>query len=235
MEWLKSVLVWGDSLMKGIVFNADENKYSICPDNSAECVGREMEIEVMNRARFGCTAPRGKSLLIKDLEKGFSADAALIEFGGNDCDINWAEVSKQPHDKHLSNTPLERFRAEMIHMIKILRLNSIIPVLMSIPPIDSERYFEFITRGGLDKDNIKTFLGDIAHIYRWQELYSHTVTNIAMETNCRYIDVRSVFLTEWDYRNYLCEDGIHLNERGQRLMGDVFEEYIHRRIQPISA
>ena len=235
MDWLKSIIVWGDSLMKGIVFSPHENKYSVCQNNSAECVSRDMEIHVINRARFGCTAPRGKNIILRDLEKGLSADAALIEFGGNDCDFLWEEVAREPEAEHIPKTPLAQFRTEMTWMVKILRLNGIIPVMMSIPPIDAERYFDFITRGGLSQENILKWLGDVEHIYRWQELYSHAVTNIAMETNCRYIDVRSEFLTQWDYKQYLCEDGIHLNEKGHRLLSEIFEAYINRRIQPISA
>ena len=35
------------------------------------------------------------------------------------------------------------------------------------------------------------------------------------------IDIRSAFLVRKDYTDYLCEDGIHPNEKGHRLIREA--------------
>ena len=225
MNWLKSVLVWGDSLLKGVVFDGKSGKYSVSKTNSVSCVANKFKLDILNRARFGCTIEKAQSIIEKDLSEGLNADSALIELGGNDCDFIWAEVAENPDKQHMPKTPIETFKTEFIRIINVLRSKKIIPVLMSIPPIDAKRYFEFIARG-LNRDNILKFLGDKERIYRWQEMYSHCVTNVALETGCNYIDVRSKFLSEWNYKKYICDDGIHLNDSGQEFMGNIFSDYI---------
>ncbi|PWS21688.1 SGNH/GDSL hydrolase family protein, partial [Enterococcus faecium] len=80
----------------------------------------------------------------------------------------------------------------------------ITPILMTLPPLHAKRYFEFITRNGLIKDNILQFLGgDVEMIYRWQERYSNTISRIAAETGSHIIDVRDSFLAEFHYENLL--------------------------------
>jgi len=60
-------------------------------------------------------------------------------------------------------------------------------------------------------------------IYRFHESYSLAVTGLAHRLNCPYAPVREAFLREWNQPDYICEDGIHPNERGHRLMQAVFE------------
>ena len=230
IDKIRDVFVWGDSLLKGITFSAAENKYSIYERNSARYISEKFHWNIINKSRFGCTAPKGKKLLDSQLQKGVRSDVALIEYGGNDCDFNWAEVSKRPEEKHIPKTPLDDFIRTVKAMIAKLKEKSILPVLMSIPPIDSNRYLDFISREGLSKQNILKWLGDVEHIYRWQEMYSHAISNIALEEGCFLIDVRSAFLREWSYKKYICDDGIHLNQQGHELMSKTFENFIQSRM-----
>lgn len=45
---------------------------------------------------MGRTITKGHEILTKDLAKDATNDIAIIEFGGNDCDFNWAEVAENP-------------------------------------------------------------------------------------------------------------------------------------------
>jgi len=117
----------------------------------------------------------------------------------------------------------------MVHMIRSVKEMGMTPIVMSMPPLDADRYFEFISRGGLNKENIVRWLGDVQHIYRWHELYSNEIVKLAPENGCALVDVRGAFLREWDYKQYLCEDGIHLNEKGQKFLGNIFVEYARTR------
>ena len=75
----------------------------------------------------------------------------------------------------------------------MLRDAGVQPVLMTLPPIDSARYFDFISRRS-DGQRILTWLGDVGRIYRHQELYSDTVAALAMSEGLPLIDVRRQFL-----------------------------------------
>jgi len=95
------------------------------------------------------------------------------------------------------------------------------PYLVTLPPIDAERYFDFISRDGLSKDNILKWLGDKDHIYRYHERYSAHLAKIAREMGTKILDVRAAFLDIWNSRRLFCSDGIHPTEEGQKLIADT--------------
>ena len=217
--------VWGDSLLKGIVFDEVRSRYTLLKNNCTSVLSKLLNAEIINRAKMGCTVTKGKEILIRDLEKGISCDSAMLEFGGNDSDFYWNEISSAPGKEHHPKTQLPDFRKELGSMITILKSNDISPVIMNLPPIDSERYFDFISRG-LNAQNILSWLGAKHVIHDFHRQYSLTLDSIAAELDCLLIDVRSAFLSQKDYRSFLCADGIHPNESGHRLIQDVFRNYM---------
>ena len=175
-------------------------------------------MQVHNYARMGSTARDGLQRMTEDrMERG---GVAVIEFGGNDCDMDWKAVSRDPDGKHEARLPLNQFKTTLQALVERSRLNGMEPVLVTPPPIDAARYFRWVSRG-LDAANILRYLGDVQHIYRWQERYAHAVTAVANRTGARLIDLRDAFLAETHVDRLLCADGIHPNERGYRMMSDV--------------
>lgn len=226
MKTVRSVGIWGDSVMKGVVFDEGRGKYSLLPENGAERASRKLGLRLFNRSRMGCTVTKGLSLLKKDLQKPEAGcDAALIEFGGNDCDYDWEQVALAPEKEHQPHTPLPQFMAGLRDMVSLVRQKGIEPVLMTLPPIHAQRYFDFFTRTGLSRDNVLYWLGDVQHIYRWHERYSLAVSRVARECDCPLADVRDAFLAERDYGDLLCLDGIHPNEKGHSLIERVLEGF----------
>ena len=217
----RTFYVWGDSILKGIVFDEARYRYALLKDNCASVLSRLLKVEIVNRAKMGCTVTKGKEILIRDLDKGISCEAAVLEFGGNDSDFYWNEVSINPTKKHLPKTSLINFQKDMEEMISMLRINGITPIIMNLPPIDSDKYFNFISRG-LDAGNILAWLGEKRVIHDFHEQYSCSLDRIAFDMNCTLIDVRSAFLAQSDRFGLLCTDGIHPNEKGHRLIQDVF-------------
>ncbi len=217
--------VWGDSLLKGIVFDEVRSRYTILKNSCTSVLSKILNAEIVNRARMGCTVTKGREILMRDLSKGIRCDAAMLEFGGNDSDFFWSEVSAEPDKNHQPKTLLADFSREIESMITILRVNDITPVLMNLPPIDSERYFDFISRG-LNAQNILFWLGEKRVIHDFHKQYSLSLDSIAAGLGCVLIDVRSAFLAQKDYRSFLCADGIHPNEKGHRLMQEVLINYI---------
>ena len=214
---INSVCVFGDSVAKGVIFDAVKNKYSLLKDSFVNIVEKKQNIAIMNFARFGCTISMGSEILKRHEAELSGFDYTILEFGGNDCDYNWAEIANNPSGSHLCNTPIPVFREKYIELIRDVLQNGGRPVLLNLPPIDPRRYFRWISKG-LDSKNILSFLGEVNAIYKWQEMYSNAIEELASEKNIPLIDIRSSFLNKRSFSDYLCEDGIHPNEKGHLLI-----------------
>lgn len=226
MSSIKNLGIWGDSILKGIVLDEQKGRYKTLKEASVSIFSKFFSINIKNNSRFGCTAPKAMANMENSLSKGYAPDAVLLEFGGNDCDFNWREISENPNVEHKPHTPIESFCKTMEEMVSILLDKSIKPILMNLPPIDSERYFNWISNmDGVDGKRVLKWLTGTSVIYRQQERYSLEIERLALKRNLPLIDVRSCFLEIRDYRNYLCMDGIHLNKKGQQIMGNIFSDF----------
>lgn len=219
------VTIWGDSVMRGVIYNEVKDRYALLEENSADRAFRRLGLTLNNRARMGCTVTKGLAILKRDLQAGAVCDAALIEFGGNDCNYDWAAVAARPEEEHQPRTSLALFTASLKEMVEAVRMKGILPVMMTLPPIDAERYFRFFTRNGLNGENIRKWLGDIQHIYRWHERYNAAAARVAVECGCPLAGVREAFLGERNVGDLLCADGIHPNRKGHALMESVLESF----------
>lgn len=224
-KMIKHIEVWGDSVLKGVIYDENRHKYKRLEQNTALNKMVELGMDVKNNTKFGMTAPKARDLMMRSLEKGVDAEMAIIEFGGNDCDFKWAEIAEHPEMEHLPNTTLEVFKSCITEMVQALRKKGIKPVLMTLPPIHSEKYFAWVTRG-LNQQAILSWLGDKELIYRHHESYSLMLMKLAKSLSCDLIDVRYPFLLKRDYYNYLCEDGIHPNEKGHGIINQTFSDYV---------
>ncbi|MCI8554239.1 MAG: SGNH/GDSL hydrolase family protein [Clostridiales bacterium] len=231
MAGIRSITIWGDSVMRGVVYDEQRKRYTLLPESGAAGASRALGLSLNNRARMGCTVTKGLSIAQKDLLKGSDQGAALIEFGGNDCDYNWVQVADAPDAPHQPHTPLPLFVSQLRELVRLVISKGMQPVMMTLPPIHAERYFAFFTRRGedgapgLDRGRIMRWLGDVQFIYRWHERYNSAVVRVAKECGCLLADVREAFLGERYYEELLCIDGIHPNERGHALMEEVLEHF----------
>lgn len=221
MSKQKKAIVWGDSVARGVIYDAARDRYRLSPCPAAELIAQARGMEITNRSRMGMTSAQGVAMVERDLSSGMRADYAILEFGGNDCDFDWQAVSASPDDVHLPRTVAELYRDNLCRMISDVRAAGMKPVLVNLPPIDGEHYLRFITRKGLSEKNILKWLGSPQRIYRFQERYSMIVSRVARECKCRLFDIRSAFLDVWDSVSLLCSDGIHPTEEGQRLIGQA--------------
>ena len=221
IENVKSIVVWGDSVARGVVYDADRDRYSLSPITAANIVSKKLGLTVINRARMGFTIADGARAIEKDLNRGIEADTAIIEFGGNDCDFNWKQISEAPDALHLPKTPAEQYEKTLSNIVQTVRNAGIRPVLVTLPPIIADRYFDFISRNGLSQENILRWLGDKNHIYRYHERYSGIINHVASRYDCKLLDIRSAFLALWNTSSLFCADGIHPSEDGQRFIGEA--------------
>jgi lysophospholipase L1-like esterase len=218
---MNSICIFGDSISKGVVFDAVRKRYSILKDSFASLIGRE-GVSVENHARFGCTVTEGMDILSRHREAPGACDLTLLEFGGNDCDYNWAEVSRDPLRTYDCKTPIALFSEKYRAMIDAIVSGGGRPMLLTLPPIDESRYFAWISKG-LNADNIVAFLGSVRTIFTWQEKYSGIARTLSEACKVPLIDIRAGFLARRDYRDSLCEDGIHPNETGHRLIFEILK------------
>ena len=211
-------IIYGDSLLKATVPEAD-GKYKF---HLGEVMARYGEAAAMvtNRAKFGATVEKGLALVRHDLDRGADATWALIGYGGNDSDYAWAAIAADPTARHLPRTALPRFSQLLGDTVSLLRDRGIKPVLMTLPPIDAQRYFDFFS-ASLDRDALLTWLGEVGVIYRTQEMYSDAIAAFARREDVKLIDVRRLFLPDHHLRDLIAADGIHLTLPGYHRMMDA--------------
>jgi len=212
---------FGDSIGKGVVYDPEKERYVPSANSFVKLMEQEEDCRIENFSRYGCTVTRGMELMEKNTEKIEAADYVLLEFGGNDSDFDWKEISADPEAAHTPRTPIEVFTDTYKKAIEQIRKLGKIPVLLNLPPIDEKKYFRWISRGLSGENILKWLGGDAIYIYRWHEMYNAAVCDVCNATGTPMIDIRSAFLVRKDYTDYLCEDGIHPNEKGHRLIREA--------------
>lgn len=226
---MNSICIFGDSVAKGVVFDGVVKKYILLKDCCANLIHSTAGFAVKNYSKFGATVTKGLETMRKHTDELSRYDYVALEFGGNDCDFNWAQVAQEPQADHQPNTPMTLFLQRYRELVREIRKAGGHPVMVSLPPIDAKRYFEWISRG-LNGSNILKWLGDVEHIYRWHEMYNLAVCRLAAEMEVPFVDVSSAFLAMRNYQELICEDGIHPNAKGQQLLCNI----IRNTLQEVS-
>jgi lysophospholipase L1-like esterase len=220
------VVAYGDSIIKGIIYDDERSKYATLKENFTNIIGNKIKGQVYNAGKFGNTIMRGASKMYNDVIKK-TPDIVLIEFGGNDCDYKWDDIAKNPDNEYKPNTDISTFRETLLAMINTLKSNHILPVLMTLPPLDPLKYFKWITKeDSFAEQNILNWLGTKDSLFTWHNSYSKMITEVANETSTVLVDVRKEFLKYSDYSQFLCKDGIHPNIEGQSLIATVILKFI---------
>lgn len=220
------VVAYGDSITKGVIYDDERSKYANSKENFTNIIGNKIKGQVYNAGKFGSTIMRAASKMYNDVIKK-KPDIVLIEFGGNDCDYKWDDIAKNPEDEYKPNTDIFAFRETLLTMIDTLKNNNIIPVLMTLPPLDPLKYFKWITKeDSFAEQNILRWLGAKDRLFTWHSSYSKIITQVANETSTVIIDVRTEFLKYSDYSKFLCKDGIHPNIEGQSLIATAILKFV---------
>ena len=220
---MKTITIYGDSIMRGTVPDANYN-YQFKFQQFLSKFLETCSASIVNRAQFGATISKGIKTIERDISRGKPSEYALVEYGGNDCNFDWAAIASQPDQEHYPVTSLDVFVNSLDKITSMLERSGVKPVLMTLPPIDAERYFDFICKDGLSRKDILHWLGgDVQLIYRFHELYSNTISKFASENGYKLIDVRSAFLTKHNLKELISGDGIHPSEKGYDLICQVFE------------
>ncbi|MBR3056905.1 MAG: SGNH/GDSL hydrolase family protein [Clostridiales bacterium] len=226
---MSTINAFGDSVVKGVIYEDDH--YRVADESFQKICERAFGIKIENKGRFGSTITRGMSIFEKNLDLIRNSDSkyVILEFGGNDCDFNWKEIAEDPERKHLPFSTIENFSSTYRNIIQEIKAMGKEPVLLSLPPIDSTRYFLHISKG-LDPDKIMQWMRqDKQYITNWHERYNIEVFKIAIAEQVPIIDITSIFLEKKNYSRFLCADGIHPNLEGHKLIAKAIENHLKAR------
>lgn len=225
----KNITIFGDSIAKGVFLN--NLKIQKITPNAAEIVEDNFGVKITNNSMFGQTLKRiyEKGIIenyILNINP-FQKNLAVIALGGNDSDYCWEEVEKLPNYSHSPKTMLFEYDQMLNDIIQKLKANNVQVVVCSLFPIDSNRYFNNVLAKKYDSQKIMEFFnGDITNIARHQEIFNIECMKIALKNGCEFLDYRSQLLNLRNFLDYLCDDGIHPNQMGQKFIA----EYITQKI-----
>lgn len=244
---INSIAVFGDSILKGAVTGTGTGHlFDIIENDSLSLAQKVLGFEMNNLSVFGNILSKGQRKLNKMMERGEHFDLAIIESGGNDCDYDWAPVSENPKGRRIEAAEIDDSSAggnslgELVphkprielgdfirmlgEMVLLLRQNKITPLLMTMPPLVPDWWFEHICNGN-NKENILEFLDGNPHkLYENHELYNISIIEFAYENNVQFVDMRKAMLKSPNYRSLMCRDGIHPNEKGYEYMSKIWIE-----------
>ena len=215
----KKIYLWGDSIGKGVVWQPERGRYVLAPGRCEKRL-RERGVDLECHARMGATVAEGYADFLAASETADGEALAVIEYGGNDCDLDWQAVSEAPEVFHDGRTPLAEFTELMKLFARTARERGFRPVMVLPPPLQSQRYFDWVCRGR-DREAVRAYLGDVEHIGRWHGCYVEAIRQAARETGSGLLDLHIPFLRAMNFRELICADGIHPSEAGQALMTRV--------------
>ena len=212
--------IFGDSIGRGVIYYYEKEGYDT-DRGFVSMLENAWNIKADNYTRFGHTVDAGLSMLTKKLGKTDS-EIVFLEFGGNDCDFHWKEISADPDAFHAPKTPLCEFVRIYSAMIQAVKNAEKTPIALNLPPIQHELFFDWVSRDASRENILKWLDYDKKEIYRWHESYSYAVYNVCRENRIKMIDIRSAFDGK-ELSNFICLDGIHPNVDGHKL---IFEKIL---------
>lgn len=229
MDFMMKIVALGDSIIKGVLFTTEENgrgHYSLAEQNIVDQVAAKLHSEVVNLGKMGCTIETGERILDRHLANLNSTKYVLMCYGGNDSDYNWSAIANNPNDEHHPKTPLRVFEKTYERIVHKVLAMGCTPLILSLPPINAQDYFNHFTSefDCYQKNNVLQWLkGNIDTILAGHELYNDAIKRIANATDTQLIDITHEL---GNGHEYLCEDGIHPNFKGQSKIADIIKKKI---------
>lgn len=218
---MQKLIILGDSVLKGVTYDSEADRYRLYGSTLQKRL-EPQGIEVRQYCRMGATIRDGKERLAAMIAGGedLSGTQLLLEFGGNDCDHDWACVAEAPDKPHFPKTPLPLYLSLCEETVTLARQHGIAVTVATLVPIHAENYFAFISRGRCG-EGILRWLGDTSMLYRWHESYNSALVLLAEALRCPLLDLRTPFLCSHEFPALLSADGVHPSIRGHRMIEDL--------------
>jgi hypothetical protein len=158
-------------------------------------------------------------------------DKTIIIQPESGLQFDWRAIAADPSGRHESNIDLVAYKALYINKIAQARARGLEPVLVSLPVMDENRYFAFITRGMSmqERKNLLYWLGGKTERLRnIHELYNLALFRLAATQCVHIIDITSPMLATPNYNELLEQDGVTLSEAGESLVNaEMMKVQVH--------
>ena len=162
-------------------------------------------------------------------------DKTLIIQPESGLQYNWQAIAANPSGQHDPLMDLVAYKAQYTNKIAQARAHGQEPVLVSLPIMDENRYFAFITRGMSmqERKNLLYWLGGKTERLRnIHALYNLSLFRLAAQQcaqQCVHIiDITSPMLASAHYEQLLEQDGVTLSPEGQQLVDNELSTLISR-------
>lgn len=205
------IFMFGDSVLKGIVYEGMPGSYHLCKDKLAV-----PGVDVKNCCRMGATIKSGIKSIERFLPSCDAGTVAVLEYGGNDCNYDWKAISENPQGSFSCAVPPEEYQTLMKKAIAMLKETGAQVMVSTLAPIRSDYFMNYISQG-LSRDRILAWLGQEERLGRWQGYYSELAQAVAEETDCDLLPLRKAARAV-SWQDWMCADGIHPNEEGHRYL-----------------
>ncbi len=135
--------------------------------------------------------------------------------------FDWKAISANPSGTYAPQLDLVAFKALYTNKIAQARACGQEPVLISLPVMDCDRYFAYITRGMTiqERKNLLFWLGGTTERLRnLHDMYNLALFRLAAVHCVHIVDITSPMLAHVHYQELLDRDGVTLSEQGEALV-----------------
>ena len=148
-------------------------------------------------------------------------DKSIIIYPESGLQYDWKAIASDPSAHHEPKIDLVAYKALYINKIAQARACGQEPILVSLPIIDENRYFAYITRGMSmqERKNILFWLGGKTERLRnIHALYNLALFRLAALQCVHLVDVTSPMLASTHFEELLNQDGVTLSPSGEALV-----------------
>lgn len=148
-------------------------------------------------------------------------DSSLIIYPSNGLQYDWQAIAANPSGQHLPQSDLVAYKANYVNQIAQARARGLEPILVSLPIIDPDRYFAYVTRGMTMQQRFNVFYwlgGSTSRLNRLHEQYNLLLFRLAAAQCVHLVDVTSPMLADAHCEALLEQDGISLSAAGLALV-----------------
>ncbi len=221
---------FGDSILQGIIHDAQTNQYKILKDSFVNISKEKLNVIWRNFARHGSTVEEGKKAFLSHQMHVKECDYVVFSFGSNESNYDWDKVSQNPNTTHHPKMALEVFHEKYIQLIRLAQRKGKVPLLLSLPPVDPERFFNNVVQGRNEENILKAMNYQKDKIFTWHSMYNLEIFKIASEANVPVMDITTYFLRQPNYRDFLCDDGTHPNHQGHMLIAQALSDFYKKYV-----